>query len=326
MALYKRNKIWWIRFNHCGKRIQQSTRTCDKVAAQQLHDQLKANVWRQDQLKEKPERVWQESVVRWLKESSHKRSLENDKFHLRWLHPYLKNKKLSDITRDLIDAIADQKEKEKVAPATVNRMLEILRAILRKAEREWEWLNKAPIIRMRQTEKKRIRWITCSEAQRLLQALPTHLADMTAFSLATGLRKANVLGLCWCDVDLEKGHALIHPDQAKAKKAIPVPLNEDAIAILKKQIGKHHIFVFSYQGKPVKQCNTKAWRKTLARIGLSNFRWHDLRHTWASWHVQKGTSLVELQQLGGWSSFEMVLRYAHLSSDHLKQAANRILL
>lgn len=56
----------------------------------------------------------------------------------------------------------------------------------------------------------------------------------------------------------------------------------------------------------------------------TNFRWHDLRHTWASWHVQNGTSLQELQQLGGWSSYEMVLRYAHLSSDHLKEAASRV--
>ncbi len=72
------------------------------------------------------------------------------------------------------------------------------------------------------------------------------------------------------------------------------------------------------------QCNPKAWKKALKRAGIENFRWHDLRHTWASWHVQNGTSLQELQQLGGWTSFEMVLRYAHLSSDHLKMAAERV--
>jgi len=59
-------------------------------------------------------------------------------------------------------------------------------------------------------------------------------------------------------------------------------------------------------------------------IHYQDFRWHDLRHTWASWHVQNGTSLQELQQLGGWSSFEMVLRYAHLSGELLRSAANRI--
>lgn len=125
-------------------------------------------------------------------------------------------------------------------------------------------------------------------------------------------------------MDLVKRHALIHPDQAKGKKAIPVPLNEDAVAILRKQIGKHHQFVFTYAGNRIIQCSTKAWQKALKRAGIENFRWHDLRHTWASWHVQSGTSLQELQQLGGWSSFDMVLRYAHLSSDHLRKAAERI--
>jgi integrase len=94
--------------------------------------------------------------------------------------------------------------------------------------------------------------------------------------------------------------------------------------VLLKQKGKHPQYVFTYFDKSVKQCNTKAWKNALARAGIKNFRWHDLRHTWASWHVQNGTSLQELQQLGGWSSFEMVLRYAHLSSDHLKSAAERV--
>jgi integrase len=93
---------------------------------------------------------------------------------------------------------------------------------------------------------------------------------------------------------------------------------------LRKQLFKHSEFVFTYKGEPIKQCNTKAWKKALSRAGIENFRWHDLRHTWASWHVQNGTSLQELQQLGGWSSFKMVLRYAHLNSDQLKRAAERI--
>ena len=62
----------------------------------------------------------------------------------------------------------------------------------------------------------------------------------------------------------------------------------------------------------------------MIRAGIKDFRWHDLRHTWASWHVQSGTSLHELQQLGGWSDYDTVLRYAHLSSDHLQKAAERV--
>ncbi|CAH1906298.1 hypothetical protein NTGHW29_860001 [Candidatus Nitrotoga sp. HW29] len=75
--------------------------------------------------------------------------------------------------------------------------------------------------------------------------------------------------------------------------------------------------------KPVTQVNTKAWHKALKRTGIENFRWHDLRHTWASWHIQEGTPLHVLQELGGWSTAEMVQKYAHLSSEHLAQWVDR---
>jgi len=64
--------------------------------------------------------------------------------------------------------------------------------------------------------------------------------------------------------------------------------------------------------------------QSINTCGFENFRWHDLRHTWASWHVQNGTSLQALQQLGGWSDLSIVLRYAHLSSSQLKSAADNI--
>lgn len=324
MALYARNKVWWIGFTYNGKRIQRTTGTSNKAAAQELHDRLKADLWRRSKLKERPQRLWQEAVIRWLNEATYKRSLDTDKFHLDWVCPYLKDKKLSEIDGDLLEDIAREKEKEGVAPATVNRLLAVLRAILKKAEEKWKWIEKAPFVEMRRLGEKRERWLTRGEAQSLLQVLPSHLADLAAFSLATGLRKKNVTGLCWQDIDLVKRHAFVRAAQSKSKKAIPVPLNSEAVAIIKKQIGKHSKFVFTYKSNPIEQCNTKAWRKALKRIGIENFRWHDLRHTWASWHVQNGTSLQELQQLGGWASFDMVLRYAHLSSDHLKDAAERI--
>lgn len=98
--------------------------------------------------------------------------------------------------------------------------------------------------------------------------------------------------------------AWIQPDQAKARKAIPVPLSSAAVAVLHKQISRHQANVFSFRGKPVHQVNTKAWHKALKRIGIEYFRWHDLRHTWASWHVQEGTPQRVLHELGGWSGPE----------------------
>ena len=171
---------------------------------------------------------------------------------------------------------------------------------------------------------RRIRFLTQEDAQRLLQALPEHLADMAAFSLATGLRAANVTGLQWSQVDLTRKLAWVHPDQAKARRAIAVPLNAEAMVLVQKQLGKHATHVFSYKGKPIIQVSTKAWYAALERADIRDFRWHDLRHTWASWHVQNGTPLFALQELGGWESAEMVRRYAHLAADHLAPYAERL--
>ncbi|NEV60408.1 tyrosine-type recombinase/integrase [Thiorhodococcus minor] len=75
---------------------------------------------------------------------------------------------------------------------------------------------------------------------------------------------------------------------------------------------------------PVSKAGERAWRKALKRTGIEQFRWHDLRHTWASWHVQSGTPLHVLQELGGWSDFAMVRKYAHLAPEHLAEHAARI--
>ncbi|MDI1351594.1 MAG: tyrosine-type recombinase/integrase [bacterium] len=324
MALYKRDGVWWVDIFHQGKRVRKSTGTEIKPDAQRFHDQLKLDLWNEKTLKSIPNKSWIDAVIRWLEESAHKRSIETDRIHLTWLDPYLRKLMLADLNRDLIEFIAKKKEKTGVTPSTVNRMLEIVRAILNRAYKEWGWLEQVPLIRMRKVDDRRIRWLSKEEAGRLIDELPEHLKAMATFTLATGLRESNVTQLKWSQVDLERGHALVHPDESKTKRAIPVPLNKQAMAIIKAQLGKNSVYVFTYHGKPVTRCNNHAWGKALERAGISDFRWHDLRHTWASWHVQSGTALHELQQLGGWSTYEMVLRYAHLSSAHLKIAAERV--
>ena len=236
--------------------------------------------------------------------ASHKATAKEDVSKLRWLDQFLGGKELTTISRDLVDRITDAKQAQGLSNATVNRTLELLRAILRKCVNEWEWLDRAPQVRMLREPTRRIRFLTREEAQRLLAELPEHLADMAAFSLATGLRASNVTGLQWSQVDVVRRLAWIHPDQAKARKAIPVPFNAEAVALTSKQVGKHSTHVFSFRGQPVIQVSTKAWYAALTRAGIVDFRWHDLRHTWAIWHVQNGTPLFALQELGGWESPE----------------------
>jgi len=161
-----------------------------------------------------------------------------------------------------------------------------------------------PKVAMLPEPTKRILWLTQAQARLLVAALPKHLAEMALFSLETGLRRANVTGLQWSQVDLALKMAWIHPDEAKAQKAIPVPLSDVAVEVLQRQKSvkrkKEFIdFVFVYRGKPVHQTGTLAWKNALKKLGTTNFRWHDLRHTWASWHVQRGTPLHVLKELGG---------------------------
>jgi integrase len=337
MALYKRKDsvLWWVRISIDGREVRRTTGTPDKREAQEFEAKLKAEVWRESRMGERPRYRWEQAVTRWLTERAFLPSIEDQKIHLRWLRPHLDGRFLTDITRDVLDNVARARKADGVSNASVNRVLEVARAILRCAAREWGWIDAWPAVRMLPEPKRRIRWLTREEADRVLVQLPGHIAEMVRFSLATGLRRGNVVDLEWSQVDLTRRIAWFHHDQTKNKKALSVPLNAEAVLVLRRQEGKHATRVFTYrprtkQGKPprdprpVEAVNTKAWRKALTRAGIKDFRWHDLRHTWASWHVQSGTPLQVLQELGGWSSYEMVLKYAHLSAGHLADFAEAL--
>jgi integrase len=169
-----------------------------------------------------------------------------------------------------------------------------------------------------------VRWLKPAEVQQLLAKLPAHQRDLLIFALSTGLRQSNVVTLEWSQVDMARGVAWIHPDQAKARRAIHVPLNSSAMAVLTRQIGKHPMRVFTHRGRPIAWANTRQWRQALQRAGIEDFRWHDLRHTWASWLAQAGTPLNVLQELGGWESESMVRRYAHLAPAQLIEHSEKI--
>jgi len=324
MGVFKRGDVWWIDFiTTDGRRIRESAGTHDRDKALELHDRMKVRDWEEKRLGVKPDRSWQEAAVRWLKETSHKRSHGKDVDKLRYLDRYLGGLMLSQVTRDLIDSIGERKAKES-SESNANRYLALIRSILRRARDDWEWLFHIPKVRLYRERTKRVRWITRDEAYRLLAELPQHLREMAQFSLCTGLRQRNVSFLKWEQIDLQRKVAWIHADEAKAGRPIAVPLNEDAVGVIRQKLGQDQVYVFTYQGKPVERCSTKAWYQACKRAGIENFRWHDLRHTWASWHVQSGTGLQELMELGGWATHEMVLRYAHLAADHLLSAACRI--
>ena len=321
MSIYKRGSVWWIRFTTPrGELVRCSAQTEGRQAAQQFHDKLKAESWRVAKLGDKPSRTWDEAAYRWLQETQHKKSHHSDVFIVKWLQPQLSMKPLHEITRDVVARIAEAKRKDS-SPSRANRVIALIRAVMRRAANEWEWLDKAPALRMYPEPMHRVRWLTPEQLNRLLQELSEHQREAVIFAVATGLRQANVVGLEWSQVNLEGKTLWIHADQAKGGRDIHVSLNETAVAVLRRQLGKHPVRVFTYQGEPYRRAYTKAWQKALRRAGIDNFRWHDLRHTWASWLAQKGVPLNDIQEMGGWETAAMVRRYAHLSPAHLAHRA-----
>jgi integrase len=169
-----------------------------------------------------------------------------------------------------------------------------------------------------------VRSLTLGEFTRLLAERPPHMADMALFSVATGLRQANVSQLEWSEINLELKHVCIPAEKYKNGRPHPVPLNETAMRVLLKRLGQHPTHVFSFRGSSVVQVSTKAWRDALKRAGIENFRWHDLRHMFATMNRQAGTPTHELQRLGGWRTASMVDRCAHIAPEGLQAAASRL--
>lgn len=327
MRLYRRGETWWADFWHQGRRVRRSSGTSDEVAANEWADTLKASLWREAKLGERRSHSWDDAVLGFLAEKADKASLETDKDRLRWLSKHLAGKPLDYITTSVLRDLAKKVATMGRANATVNRYLAAASGVLHYA-RDEEWIPAAPKIPWRKEPKRRIRFLKDeAEADKLIAELPKHVQGMSRFALATGLRRHNVTHLEWASVDLRRRVAWYHPDEMKAGKALSCPLNADALDVLReqqKEKRRHKKWVFPYRGEPVKDVTTRAWHEACARAEIKDFTFHDFRHTWASWHVQRGTPLEVLQELGGWASYAMVQNYAHLGRSHVAKWADNV--
>jgi integrase len=326
-GLYRRkdSRYWWISLVlPDGQRICQSTGCVELTDAEAYAVRLKNEVLEARRQGIPGVFVWQQAVVRYLEEFAEKASLADDKDHLRKLDPYVRSLRLEAIDMTVLQPfIVERKSKDGVSNATVNRALEVVRRILNVAHQDWRWLRAVPRIRMLKEPRRRVRFLRREEADRLIDALPAHMKPIVGFALATGCRAGEIFGLEWSRVDLARKVAWLDHGTTKSGEGRGIPLNADAVAALESTWGQHPRWCFTFAGKRIYVSST-AWDKAKQRAGIEDFRFHDLRHTWASWHVQSGTSLPELMELGGWKSYEMVLRYAHLAPEKLSSVASRI--
>lgn len=322
--LYKReNGVWYVKITGPdGKPIRHSARTTDRAAAQEYHDTLKAKVWEVKRLGVKPTRTWDEAALLWLEERADKASYRDDRQRIAWWTRHLRGKPLPSITRDLVHTTITTHLAGR-SNRTKDLYVALIRAIMRRAQRVWEWIDTVPAFRTYNAPSIRVRFLSHDQARAVLAALPDHQREVVLFALATGLRQGNVLGLRWQDVDLRRRQLLIGGDRVKNKEMLSVALNDIAMGVLERQRGKHPDVVFTFRGEPLRSANTRAWRKALKAAGVEDFRWHDLRHTWATWLRQADVPTWALQEMAGWKSETMARRYAHVTADHLAGFAER---
>lgn len=278
----------------------------------------------QDERRENHVRTWDDAVNRWRTESKHRASctIEREERILKWLQPHLTGLLLAHVTRGRLADIRSSGLAAGWSNRTANYTVGVVSTVMRAAN-EWEWVSSVPRLRSLKLPPHRTRWLTYEEADRLLDELPQHLADMARFTLQTGLRKATLLAMHWDWLDWTQGRECVRVPAPKMKQRRPliVPLSELALAIMRRLHSRRAgLRVWMLDGRQITEPNTRIWRQALQRAGIDDFTWHDLRHTWASWHVQSGTSLAVLKELGGWQTMQMVMVYAHLATRQLFDA------
>jgi integrase len=269
-------------------------------------------------------------------------------------------KPMTDITAWSVEKFKSERLKAGIKPATVNRDLDRLRAALSKAV-EWGVLDTNPVAGVKRSkggDSTRVRFLDKAEDKRLRKALADrdgkaakdrvsgnewraarhrklldpiavyadHLTPLVLIALNTGLRRGELFGLKWVDVDLANKQITVRAETAKSGKTRHVPLNAQAIDVLRawKKQGSSDGLVFPGVGGGKLTNINKAWAGLIEDAALIDFRFHDCRHDFASKLAMAGVDLFTIKELLGHSDFSMTQRYAHLSSAHRASAVDKL--
>lgn len=332
MPIYKRENVWWVDITTpTGQRIRRSTKTSVKKQALEFHDKLKAQLWDTQILQKSPEHYFEEALLLFLQDGEGQKRLDSKKAHAVYFRSKFAGRELRSLTsEEIISALptVSADGRKVLTPATQNRYRSSIHRILSLAYK-MGWIDKIPHIQRKKEPKVRISWIRKEQARELLQALSLDwMRNICEFALLTGARMSEILTLTWDKISFEKRIAIVTNDKAKSGKARSLPLNKEAINLLyrlyRNQNGTTHVFVRTSTKAIINDIDRRDFRQACEKIGMPNLHFHDLRHTWASWHVQAGTPLFTLKEMGGWETLEMVRKYAHLNADHMISHADNV--
>jgi integrase len=259
-----------------------------------------------------------------------KKSAKDQAQQLRWWKTEIGSYLLADVSPSLLAECRDKlgreitKRSKPRSPASVVRYLAALSHVFTTAVKEWGWMEDNPMRKVTKPKESRgrVRFLSEDERVRLLKACHEsrnpYLYPVVVLALSTGMRQGEIMGLTWDNVDLNRGRAILHETKNDERRAVAI--TGHALELLKEPSRVRRIdsnFLFPSKINRRKPINLRApWEAALKRADVEEFRFHDLRHSAASYLAMNGASLAEIAEVLGHKTLQMVKRYAHLSEGH----------
>lgn len=317
---------WVMRGTLRGVRLEESTGTSDRKAAEEIRAKREAEVLAESVYGRRSTATFARAVVSYLENGGNGRFLDR-------IVDELGTTALVKVDQDRIDTLALKLYPKASAATRLRQVYTPVSAVMRHAARRG-WCS-LPILDRPAPSKERVRWLNPPEAKRLILACGAHLQPLVTFLLYTGARAGEALWLDWRNVDLKRAHVTF--PETKNGEARGVPLASDVVAALANLPHRDGEVFRRPDGLPYErpddddEADTSAgtriktaFRAACRRAGITDFHPHDCRHTWATWHYMANRDLGALQKLGGWKSVRMVMRYTHVNVDELAPTIARL--
>ena len=320
--IYKRGETWYIYTCYRGKVIRKAVGQDKKVAEavlRKVETELIENKWLDIKREHKIRfsEVGKEFLEKYSKVN--KRSWDRDRLSISHLDKFFGSKYIYEIREKDIEEYKKERLFTGIKHSTLNRELACLKTILNKAK-DWGYIAQVPKIKLFKENNQRVRYLTDEEEKKLLEVSPEPLKSIIIIALNTGMRQGEILNLRWRDIDIKEGIIIIQDSKSKEKRIIY--MNETTKDVFLSPLSfKGREYVFEKEGKKLDTFYiSHLFEKVIKQAGIKDFRFHDLRHTFASRLVMAGVNLKTIQELLGHKSYQITLRYSHLSPEIRKQA------
>ncbi len=328
-GIYKRGNIWWIRYAGLdGKIIYESSGSTRFKDAEALLIKRKAEIkaGKQPEVKRIANHTFKELATEYKQWAKRQRSYRSKEGFINQLVECFGNLLLRRFTPLIIEKYQTERINKGNTPATVNRLIATLKHMFTKAV-DWSMVEEEVLKRVRRVKlleenNRRLRYLSKEECQALINACEPHLKPIVITALNTGMRKSEILNLKWDQVDLKHGFILL--DKTKNGERREIPINEtlrQTLQGLVRRLDTPFVFYDPRTGKPYKDVK-RSFHTALRRAKIKDFRFHDLRHTFASHLVMAGVDLTTVKELLGHKDLKMTLRYAHLAPSHKVKAVD----